>query len=105
MERPATNLSFFFLSFCCLCCCFLLGHQAKLALAQSAVDVGVVLDLQSQAGKKNWASISLAVDDFYAARGNATNRVILHPKDFQSDTVGAASAGTASIPLICFRNL
>lgn len=95
MERPTATkllfLSFFSLFFFTL----FLGQQVYLASAQNAtaVDVGVVLDFQSLPGKKDWASISLAVDDFYASRDNVTRRVTLHPRDSQGDIVGAASAG------------
>jgi len=103
MERPTPSL--FFLSFFFVSFSFFLGHQASLAQAQNgttAVDIGVVLDFGTLSGKKNWASISMAVDDFYTTRGNVTRRVTLHPRDSQRDIVGAASAGMGFV--YCFRS-
>ncbi|KAJ1278896.1 hypothetical protein BS78_04G114000 [Paspalum vaginatum] len=54
--------------------------------------VGVVLDLGAMVGKVANTSISIAVEDFYAAHPNYTTRLVLHIRDSMSDDVQAASA-------------
>lgn len=73
---------------------FLVLFHSKVGLAQknSVVNIGVVQDFESAAGKRNWASISLALDDYYAKNVNDSSRIVLHPKDSMNDVVGAASA-------------
>ncbi|KAG6502089.1 hypothetical protein ZIOFF_041978 [Zingiber officinale] len=56
------------------------------------VDVGVILDLESLTGKRSWTSISMALDDFYAAHGDNKTRVVLHLRDSKASAVGAAEA-------------
>ncbi|XP_010914101.1 glutamate receptor 2.7 [Elaeis guineensis] len=93
MERPthlllvASSFLVFFSSF--------VSHQAREVLAQNgriSVDVGVILDLGSMEGKRCRTSISMAIDDFYAAHHNYRTRIILHTRDSDGDVVEAASA-------------
>lgn len=77
-----------------------MSHQARVVLARNAtisVDVGVILDLGSPEGKRCRTSISMAIDDFYAAHRNYTTRIILHTRDSDRDVVEAASAGILSL--------
>lgn len=57
------------------------------------VHVGAVLDMHTLEGKRNWASITTAMDDFYAAHGNYSSRVALHLRDSNTSIIGAAAAG------------
>ena len=57
------------------------------------VRVGAVLDMQTSEGKRNWASITMAMDDFYAAHGNYSTRVALYLRDSNTSIIGAAAAG------------
>ncbi|RZS02716.1 hypothetical protein BHM03_00032847 [Ensete ventricosum] len=78
--------------------CFFFGAlQKEMVSAHDGavpVNVGVILDVSSSAGKKSWTSISMAVDDFYATHGNCTTRVVLHLRNSKKDVVGAAAAGS-----------
>ncbi|CAD5172797.1 unnamed protein product [Musa acuminata subsp. malaccensis] len=76
---------------------FFASHRASrsLVLAQkspASVDVGVVLDLGTETGKRSRTSISMAIDDFYALHGDHATRVVLHVRDSDKDAVGAAAA-------------
>ncbi|CAL9049862.1 unnamed protein product, partial [Musa banksii] len=80
---------------------FFASHRASrsLVLAQkspASVDVGVVLDLGTETGKRSRTSVSMAIDDFYALHGDHATRVVLHVRDSDKDAVGAAAAGTVS---------
>ncbi|CAD6219175.1 unnamed protein product [Miscanthus lutarioriparius] len=55
------------------------------------VHVGVILDLGSLVGKIAITSISLALEDFYAAHQNYSTKLVLHIRDSKSDDVQAAS--------------
>ncbi|PWZ13257.1 Glutamate receptor 2.8 [Zea mays] len=55
------------------------------------VHVGVILDLGSLVGKIAITSISLALEDFYAANQNYSTKLVLHIRDSKSDDVQAAS--------------
>ncbi|CAA6670286.1 unnamed protein product [Spirodela intermedia] len=57
-----------------------------------SVDVGVILDMRTLVGKMCWTSISMAVDDFYAANRNFTTRLVLHLRDGEASVIGAGSA-------------
>ncbi|CAL9056273.1 unnamed protein product [Musa banksii] len=75
--------------------CFFGALQKAMVSAHDAavpVNVGVILDVSSSAGKKSWTSISMAVDDFYATHSNCTTRVVLHLRNSKNDVVGAAAA-------------
>ncbi|KAJ3696124.1 hypothetical protein LUZ60_001501 [Juncus effusus] len=71
-------------------------HQNLAVEAQNAtpalIRVGVVLDLDSLAGKLSKTSISMAIEDFYAINANFNTRVVLEYRDSMSDVVSAASA-------------
>ncbi|KAM3276031.1 hypothetical protein ACQJBY_044417 [Aegilops geniculata] len=55
--------------------------------------VGAVLDLTSETGRKSLTCISMALDDFYAARANSTTtRVELRVRDSRGDVITAAYA-------------
>ncbi|CAL9061805.1 unnamed protein product [Musa banksii] len=58
------------------------------------VRVGAVLDMQTLEGKRNQASINMAMDDFYAAHGNYSTRVDLCLRDSNTSIIGAAAAAT-----------
>ncbi|KAK3130093.1 hypothetical protein QOZ80_6BG0488780 [Eleusine coracana subsp. coracana] len=59
------------------------------------VDVGVILDRTTWLGNISWASMELAMDDFYAdaRHANYSTRVRLHLRNTGPDAVDAASAG------------
>ncbi|KAG2643573.1 hypothetical protein PVAP13_2KG344800 [Panicum virgatum] len=54
--------------------------------------VGVILDLGSLVGKVARTSVSLAVQDFYAACQNCSRKLVLHVRDSAGNDVQAASA-------------
>lgn len=62
------------------------------------VHVGVILDLGSLVGKIAITSISLALEDFYAAHQNYSTKLVLHIRDSKSDDVQAASQGRCLKP-------
>ncbi|KAK3130095.1 hypothetical protein QOZ80_6BG0488810 [Eleusine coracana subsp. coracana] len=55
------------------------------------VHVGVILDVGSLVGKIAVTSISLAMEDFYAAHQNYSTKLVLHIRDSMSDDVQAAA--------------
>ncbi|TVU09637.1 hypothetical protein EJB05_43123, partial [Eragrostis curvula] len=55
------------------------------------VHVGVILDLGSLVGKIAVTSISLAMEDFYAAHQNYSSKLVLHIRDSIGDDVRAAA--------------
>ncbi|CAL5064284.1 unnamed protein product [Urochloa decumbens] len=76
----------------------LLLLSASIGVAQNSsrggaqeVHVGVILDLGSLVGKIAITSISLALEDFYAAHQNYSTKLVLHIRDSMSDDVGAAA--------------
>ncbi|RCV11765.1 hypothetical protein SETIT_2G212400v2 [Setaria italica] len=76
----------------------LLLLSAGIGVAQNAsgggaheVHVGVILDLGSLVGKIAITSISLALEDFYAAHQNYSTKLVLHIRDSTSDDVQAAA--------------
>ena len=75
------------------------SHESKLGGAQrssapsGAVQVGVLLDLRTAGGKATMASISLALEDFYASQPGSTTTVALHVADCKDDEITATSAG------------
>ncbi|TVU09635.1 hypothetical protein EJB05_43121 [Eragrostis curvula] len=54
--------------------------------------VGVILDLGSMVGKVARTSISLAVEDFYAAHQNCSRKLVLHVRESAGNDLQAASA-------------
>ncbi|XP_044949210.1 glutamate receptor 2.8-like [Hordeum vulgare subsp. vulgare] len=54
--------------------------------------VGVILNLGSLVGKVARTSISLAVEDFYAAHRNYSTKLVLHVRDSMGNDIQAASA-------------
>ncbi|GJM98779.1 hypothetical protein PR202_ga15817 [Eleusine coracana subsp. coracana] len=66
------------------------------------VDVGVILDRTTWLGNISWASMELAMDDFYAdaRHANYSTRVRLHLRNTGPDAVDAASAGTQACDLL-----
>lgn len=78
----------------------LFAHSGAVALNASTnpgadeFHVGVILNLGSLVGKETRTSISLAVEDFYAAHRNYTTRLVLHVRDSRGNSFQAASAGT-----------
>ncbi|KAG0472014.1 hypothetical protein HPP92_016560 [Vanilla planifolia] len=80
------------------CFLFVLDYESTRAYAaaqtpSATVDARwVILDLQTQPGKKSLISIQMAIEDFYASRPNFTTRVVLHVRDSKQNAVEAASA-------------
>ncbi|XP_039797708.1 glutamate receptor 2.5-like [Panicum virgatum] len=74
------------------------SHESKLGGAQRssapsrAVQVGVLLDLRTAGGKATMASISLALEDFYASQPGSSTTVALHVADCKDDEITATSA-------------
>lgn len=64
------------------------------------VKVGVVLDMESWAGKMGLSCISMALEDFYASHGYYNTRLVLHTSDSNCSVVGAATAG--KFPFLSF---
>lgn len=79
---------------------YVMSHESKLGEAQSsgtpsrAVQVGALLDLGTAGGKATMATISLALEDFYASQPGSTTTVALHVADCEDDEITATSAGT-----------
>lgn len=63
--------------------------------ARRVVDVGVILDQTTWLGNISWASMELALEDFYAdeQHANYSTRGRLHLRNTGPDPVDAASAG------------
>lgn len=90
----------------------LLLLSAGIGVAQNAsgggaheVHVGVILDLGSLVGKIAITSISLALEDFYAAHQNYSTKLVLHIRDSTSDDVQAAAQGRCSKTLRCANSI
>ncbi|KAJ0984980.1 hypothetical protein J5N97_003336 [Dioscorea zingiberensis] len=87
------DLFFFFFFLSCL-----LNNNGGvlLVMAQNSstrsIDVGLVLDLETLGGKMSHASISMALDDFYASHTSYGTRLLIHSRDSNQDVIGAASA-------------
>ncbi|CDP21295.1 unnamed protein product [Coffea canephora] len=64
------------------------------------VNVGVVLDAQTEIGKMGMKCISMALSDLYASHGSSyKTRLALNRRDSKRSVVGAAAAGSIlSIP-------
>lgn len=95
MERPNLLLSYSLLLVIFFSSSSPGSMQVRQILAAentTSVNVGVVLDLGTLQGKKNLASMRMAIDDFYRSHSNYSTRVTLHPRDSEKDNVGAASA-------------
>ncbi|CAA7407338.1 unnamed protein product [Spirodela intermedia] len=69
-----------------------LGQRDDSSEALVSVNVGVILDMGTLVGKMCWTSISMAVDDFYAANRNFTTRLVLHLRDGEASVISAGSA-------------
>ncbi|XP_039118465.1 glutamate receptor 2.2-like, partial [Dioscorea cayenensis subsp. rotundata] len=88
----------FFSSFSFICCSFNKHGGGvplpSLGMAQNTtiVHVGLVLDLESLAGKRSHASISMALDDFYASHPSYKTRLLIHSRDSKQNIIHAASA-------------
>jgi len=65
------------------------------AAASSVVHVGALLDLGSVGGRASRASISLALEDFYASQPPGSGATVaLHVADCKDDEITAASTGS-----------
>jgi ionotropic glutamate receptor len=85
-------LSFFF--FCVKILFTELGMAENTSIP---VNVGVVLDLDSDLdGKIALSCIEMALSDFYATHGDYRTRLVLNTRDSMKDVVGAAAAGSLS---------
>ena len=60
------------------------------------VNVGLVLDMNSWAGKMSSRCISMAFSDFYASHSHYKTRLVLHTRDSNNSVIGAAHAGGTS---------
>ncbi|XP_027061185.2 glutamate receptor 2.8 [Coffea arabica] len=58
------------------------------------VDVGLVLDMNSWAGKMSSRCISMAFSDFYASHSHYKTRLVLHTRDSNNSVIGAAHAAS-----------
>lgn len=63
------------------------------------VNVGVILDMDTDFGKMGLSCIKMALSDFYASNSDYKTRLVLHTRDSKSDVVGAAAAGTFNFSL------
>jgi glutamate receptor, ionotropic, plant len=87
MERASQSIIFLLLIFSST------AAQNTTGNSTNEFHVGVILDLGSLVGKVARTSISLAVEDFYAACQNCTRKLVLHVRDSAGNNVQAASAG------------
>lgn len=55
--------------------------------------VGVILDLDTLAGKVARTSITMALEDFYTLHSNYSTRLVLYTRDSNKDDVKATLAG------------
>jgi len=60
------------------------------------VDVGIILDLETDVGKVMHISILLALEDYHANASRGAIRIVPHIKDSKKDDVEATSAGKFS---------
>ncbi|KAF6149049.1 hypothetical protein GIB67_018627 [Kingdonia uniflora] len=88
IKKTTQILSFFFL----LSSKIFLGGFTMAENTTSTFDVGVVLDMDSLAGKMALSSISIALSDFYVTHSFYKTRLVLHTRDSKQDVIGAASA-------------
>ncbi|KAH0664576.1 hypothetical protein KY284_029507 [Solanum tuberosum] len=58
------------------------------------VDVGIILDLETDVGKVMHISILLALADYHANTSRGAIRIVPHIRDSKKDDVEAASAGS-----------
>ncbi|KAK6942400.1 Solute-binding protein family 3/N-terminal domain of MltF [Dillenia turbinata] len=58
--------------------------------SKTLIDVGVILDMDSQVGEMAKFCISTALSDFYNVNPNYETRLILHTRDSKEDIVSAA---------------
>ncbi|KAJ4959542.1 hypothetical protein NE237_026653 [Protea cynaroides] len=68
-------------------------YFGDLAAAQSTTipfDVGVILDYNTEDTKKSNASMSMALNDFYARNSFYKTRLVLHTRDSKQDVVHSA---------------
>ncbi|RLM86525.1 hypothetical protein C2845_PM04G12580 [Panicum miliaceum] len=86
MERASQSIIFLLLIFSST------AAQNTTGNSTNEFHVGVILDLGSLVGKVARASVSLAVEDFYAACQNCTRKLVLHVRDSAGNDVQAASA-------------
>lgn len=70
------------------------GEDNKTSVAK--VDVGIILDLETDMGKVMHISILLALDDYHATASGSAIRIVPHLRDSKKDDVEAASAGKFS---------
>ncbi|KAG5601874.1 hypothetical protein H5410_033244 [Solanum commersonii] len=66
------------------------GEDNKTSVAK--VDVGIILDLETDLGKVMHISILLALDDYHATASRSAIRIVPHLRDSKKDDVEAASA-------------
>ncbi|KAJ4754315.1 glutamate receptor 2.2 [Rhynchospora pubera] len=101
MEKPTDNKHFAcipktFVLLLFLCSSLVLNLQSLGVIAQNAtftsVRVGVVLNFSLPAAMKSRTSLSMAIEDFYAANPNYSTRVSFDFRDSMNDTVAAVSA-------------
>ncbi|ONK81949.1 uncharacterized protein A4U43_C01F34570 [Asparagus officinalis] len=96
-------------------CCSRIGflieilNRAKLVSRPGCgADVGVVLDFESSAGKKDWASITLAVEDFYGSRAaldlvkNVKAQAIIGPITSAQTKFVADLCNRSEVPIVSF---
>uniref|UniRef100_A0A7N0TCG1 Ionotropic glutamate receptor C-terminal domain-containing protein n=1 Tax=Kalanchoe fedtschenkoi TaxID=63787 RepID=A0A7N0TCG1_KALFE len=80
---------FFIIMFLCVCSTKAL---AATGAKKVAVNIGVVLDMETMFGKKSLDSILMALYDFYSSHAVYQTRIKIHVRDSKQDVVVAASA-------------
>ncbi|KAK3437191.1 hypothetical protein EUGRSUZ_C01617, partial [Eucalyptus grandis] len=64
-----------------------------------AVNVGVILDLETQVGQMGLTCINMSLSDFYSSNPSYKTRLVLNVRDSKRDEVAAAAAGSLSLSL------
>lgn len=57
------------------------------------VDLGIILDMETDVGKVMHTCILLAIEDYHAAASHTATRIVPHLRDSEKDDVEEASAG------------
>ena len=70
------------------------ASSARAQNTTQPVNIGVVVDYETWAGKMGLSCIEMAVSEFYASQGiHYKTRLVIHSRNSNSDVIGAASAG------------
>ncbi|KAL5723193.1 hypothetical protein ACHQM5_006617 [Ranunculus cassubicifolius] len=66
--------------------------KAQVSDSIIAIDVGVILDMDTWSGKVSTTCMQMAISDFYEIHGGYKTRLVLHAKDSKMEVTGAAIA-------------